>query len=107
MNLFDQIPETAPEELFAILFSGGSLRIERIVSFGQKSPDGFWYEQTENEWILLLEGTAQLRMKDQIFDLSAGDYVNIPAGTLHRVERTDEDRRTVWLAVFYKNDKKQ
>ncbi len=102
MNLFDQIPKSADHELFTTLLAVDKIRIERIVSFGQKSPDGFWYDQTENEWILLIEGTAQIRIDDYVVDLVAGDSLNIPAGTRHRVEKTDENRRTVWLAVFYK-----
>jgi cupin 2 domain-containing protein len=102
VNLFDQIPKNAEQELFTALLATDNIRIDRIVSFGQKSPDGFWYDQAENEWVLLIEGTAQIRTGDQIVDLVAGDSLNIPAGTRHRVEKTDENRRTVWLAVFYK-----
>jgi cupin 2 domain-containing protein len=101
-NLFDQIPEKAPKELFTELLSANHVRIERIVSFGQVSPNGFWYEQVENEWILLLEGSAQLRFDDRSVDLTPGDYLNIQAGERHRVEKTATNGRTVWLAVFYK-----
>lgn len=103
MNLFDQIPETAQEELFTTLFSADNIRVERIVSFGQKSPEGFWYDQPEHEWILLLEGAARVRFEDRVEQLRAGDYLNIPAGCRHRVEETCGNRKTVWLAVFYKN----
>ncbi|MFA6173560.1 MAG: cupin domain-containing protein [Kiritimatiellales bacterium] len=101
-NLFDQIPVGTAQEIFTELVSSLNVRVERIVSFGQASPDGFWYEQTENEWVLLLEGSAQLRFEDKLVDLTPGDYLNIPPGARHRVEKTDENRRTVWLAVFYK-----
>lgn len=94
-----------PQELFTELFRTGAIRIERIVSFGQASPNGFWYNQPENEWVLLLEGSAQLRMEDTFVDLNPGDCLNIPAGTRHRVEKIDQNRRTVWLAVFYKNER--
>ncbi|MFA5687638.1 MAG: cupin domain-containing protein [Kiritimatiellales bacterium] len=105
MNLFDQIPAHEPEELFTELFSNENVRIERIVSFGQKSADGFWYDQREGEWILMLEGSAQLRFEDgRIVDLTSGDTLNIPARCRHHVEKTAQDARTVWLAVFYKND---
>jgi cupin 2 domain-containing protein len=107
VNLFDQIPETAPEELFTTLLSADNIRIERIVSFGQKSPDGFWYDQPDHEWVLLLEGSAQLRTGDRLVELFPGDVLNISAGTRHRIEKTDEAGRTVWLAVFYKNMAKQ
>ena len=104
MNLFENIPENAPEELVTALLSSKDIRIERIVSFGQSSPDGFWYDQEENEWVLLLEGTATLRFEagDPV-DLKPGDHLNIPAGKRHRVEKTDQNCRTVWIAVFGKN----
>jgi cupin 2 domain-containing protein len=101
-NLFDQIPEKAPKELFTELLSANNVRIERIVSFGQVSPNGFWYEQAENEWVLLLEGSAQILFDDRLVDLAPGDYLNIQAGERHRVEKTATNGRTVWLAVFYK-----
>jgi cupin 2 domain-containing protein len=102
MNLFENIPKNAPEELVTELFSAESLRVERIVSFGQSSPDGFWYDQKENEWVLLIEGSAQVQFENRLQDLKPGDWVNIPAGCQHRVEKTDENVRTVWLAIFYK-----
>ncbi len=101
-NLFDLIPEKAPKELFTELLSANNVRIERIVSFGQDSPNGLWYEQAENEWVLLLEGSAQIRFDDRLVDLAPGDYLNIPAGERHRVEKTAANGRTVWLAIFYK-----
>jgi cupin 2 domain-containing protein len=101
-NLYAQIPKHAAQELFTELLSTEQVRIERIVSFGQASPEGFWYEQAESEWVLLLEGSAQVRMGDQLLDLVPGDYLTIPSGTPHRVEKTDENGRTVWLAVFCK-----
>jgi cupin 2 domain-containing protein len=85
------------------LLSAESVRIERIVSFGQKSPEELWYEQQENEWVLLLEGAATLRFEaGSPVNLKPGDHLNISSGTRHRVEKTDENARTVWLAVFYK-----
>lgn len=107
MNLFENIPENAPEELFDELFSAEGVRMERIVSFGQASPEGFWYDQPEHEWVLLLEGIAQLRFEDgTIHELAPGDCLNIPAGRRHRVEKTARNGRTVWLTVLYKNDEK-
>lgn len=103
-NLFDGISETATQEIYTELLAAKNVRIERIVSFGQISPDGFWYDQPENEWVLLLEGFAQLRFEDRLVDLLPGDYLNIQAGTRHRVEKTAQNGRTVWLAVFAKND---
>ena len=102
MNIFDSIPEIAPAELVTELLAAKNVRIERIVSFGQSSPEGFWYDQTENEWVMLLEGSATLKMGyGELINLNAGDFFNIPAGVRHRVEKTDEHRQTIWLAVFY------
>lgn len=104
VNLFEQIPATAAEELFTELLAADGVRIERIVSWGQVSPPDFWYDQPEGEWVLLLEGSATLAFDDgETVDLASGDTLNIPAGRRHRVERTDPERRTVWLAVFYGN----
>lgn len=102
MNLFENIPENAPEELVTELLSARDVRIERIVSFGQSSPEGFWYDQKESEWVLLLEGSATLGFeKGTPVHLTPGDYLTIPAGRRHRVEKTNPNGRTVWLAVFY------
>jgi cupin 2 domain-containing protein len=104
MNLFENIPERAAEELFTELLAADSVRIERIVSFGQASPEDFWYDQNENEWVLLLEGSADVCLEGEssLVRLGPGDYLNIPAGCRHRVEKTAANGRTVWLAVFYK-----
>lgn len=101
MNLFENIPKNASEELFTEVFAADGVRIERIVSYGQASPDGFWYDQKDNEWVLLLEGSATLNFEEgDPVDLKPGDHVYIPTGKRHRVEKTAEKRRTVWLAVF-------
>lgn len=86
--------------------SSGSVRIERIVSRGQCSPPGFWYEQEDNEWVMVVKGEAELRFEnvpdgDRTIRLTVGMYVDIPAGVRHRVEWTTPDADTVWLAVFY------
>jgi len=101
-NLFENIPKNEPKELVTKLLSADGVRIERIVSFGQRSPDGFWYDQKEDEWVLLLEGSATLRFGEGgPIDLKPGDHLQLPAGKRHRVEKTDPKQRTVWLAVFY------
>jgi cupin 2 domain-containing protein len=102
-NLFADIPADLPQELVQTLLDAGNIRIERIVSQGQASPPGFWYDQEENEWVLLLKGAARLRFDDrpEPLQLRPGDHVNIPAHRKHRVEWTTPDEPTVWLAVFY------
>jgi cupin 2 domain-containing protein len=101
-NLFDAIPETLSGELFSHLVSGSGFRLEKIVSLGHSSPASGWYDQEENEWVLVIEGSARLAFDDgTIVEVQAGDYVNLPAHTRHRVAWTDPDRKTVWLALYY------
>lgn len=96
------IPEALPEEFAEVLARGENVRIERIVSRGHRSPPGHWYDQDENEWVLLVQGEARLRFAgDRLVHLAAGGYVDIPAHCRHRVEWTAQDADTVWLAVFY------
>jgi cupin 2 domain-containing protein len=101
-NLFDGIPAPLPDELIQTLLASPALRIERIVSLGHASPDGFWYDQGWDEWVVLLSGAARLRFEgDLTVDLRPGDHLNIPARHRHRVDWTDPTRPTVWLAVHH------
>ena len=101
-NIFDDIPAGLPEELVQTLLSTPGVRIQRIVSLGHASPEGFWYDQAEHEWVLLLKGAARLRFEgEEPIELGPGSFVNIPAHRRHRVEWTDPDRATVWLAVHH------
>ncbi len=103
MNLFAPLPDAGAAEAVEALLTRPGLRIERIVSFGQASPPGFWYDQDEAEWVLLLAGAARLRFADEIEPrrLMPGDFVEIAPHRRHRVEWTDPARPTVWLAVFF------
>lgn len=98
-NLFTDLPEHANEELFTTLLANPHCRIERIVSYGQGSPDGFWYDQAWDEWVLLLKGSATLDLNGRMVNLTHGDHLLIPAGLRHRVSKTDPDQPTVWLAI--------
>ncbi len=100
-NLLTDFPSNLPEELFTSLLETTDLRIERIVSHGHSSPDGFWYDQDQHEWVLVLRGAARLSIEGEIRELKPGDYVHILAHQKHRVEWTATDEPTVWLAVFY------
>jgi cupin 2 domain-containing protein len=101
-NLFTDIPGEMPEELVGEILRTDAFRIERIVSRGQASPPGFWYDQETNEWVLLIKGSALLRFFDgREIALTPGDHLLIPRHVRHRVERTDTDGETVWLAVHY------
>jgi cupin 2 domain-containing protein len=101
MNLLSNLPQNLPEELTTVLQEAHGVRIERIVSTGHKSPEGFWYDQQEHEWVMVLHGAARLQFEDRVVEMRAGDSINIPAHQRHRVEWTSPDEPTVWLAVFY------
>jgi cupin 2 domain-containing protein len=102
-NLFENIPRDLPGELVERLVDTNGMRIERIVSKGHHSPPDFWYDQAENEWVLLIKGEAKLRFEEnnRIVQLMPGMHVTIPAHEKHRVEWTRENEETIWLAVFY------
>ena len=102
-NLFSDIPSNLPDELVTVLLDRPGLRIERIVSHGHASPPGFWYDQDQHEWVMVVQGAARLRFEDreQDIDMMPGDFVDIPAGKRHRVEWTTPDEPTIWLAVFH------
>jgi cupin 2 domain-containing protein len=101
-NLFADLPRQMPDELFTTLLEAASVRIERIISDGHASPEGFWYDQDQHEWVVVLTGAARLRFEDDTVELKPDDFVNIPAHRKHRVEWTTPDEPTVWLAVFYR-----
>ena len=102
-NLFTDLPANLPDELITTLLKAANIRIERMVSHGHVSPEGFWYDQDEHEWVIVLQGAARLRFEDSVVELKPGDFVNIPAHRKHRVEWTTPDEPTIWLAVFYKD----
>ena len=102
-NLLAEAPSASGQESEEELCSGRDWRLMRISSNGSRSPDGFWYQQTENEWLTLLKGSARLRLEDpeEWIELSVGDQLMLPAGRRHRLERTDSDPGTVWLALYW------
>ena len=104
MNLLADLPDARAAETVDQLLARPGVRIERIVSHGQASPDGFWYDQDEREFVVLLAGAARLRFADEADarDMRPGDWVDIAAHRRHRVDWTDPARPTVWLAVFYR-----
>jgi cupin 2 domain-containing protein len=103
-NLLTGLPAQQTEEQIERLVSGPHLRIERIVSTGQASPAGFWYDQPDDEFVVVLAGAARLRFEvgEASLDLAPGDWVEIPAHARHRVEWTQADPPTIWLAVHRK-----
>lgn len=102
-NLFDGIPAMPTEELFDTLLESNGFRIERIVSDGHATPPETWYDQKQDEWVLLISGGATLLFDGNVAPLvmKPGDHVLIPAGCRHRVEQTAAGEKTVWLAVHF------
>ncbi len=105
-NIFENLPQDKRSEHFDDLLTlalGAEtrLRVERIVSYGQTSPTTGWYDQEENEWVIVLSGMGTLRFEDgSETTLRHGDYHFLPAHTKHQVYATDPDVATVWLAIF-------
>jgi len=103
-NFFRDLPTSLSEELIDNIFQSEHVRIERIVSTGQSSPPGFWYNQPEGEWVILLRGAATLEFQgESMLRLTPGDYVYIPPHQKHRVFATSQRQTTVWLAVFLRD----
>jgi cupin 2 domain-containing protein len=96
------VPEKIPIELIQTLLKTDNVRIERIVSRGHASPENFWYDQAEHEWVLLIRGAARIQFEsDEPMELLPGSFVNIPAHQRHRVEWTEPNGPTTWLAIYY------
>lgn len=101
-NIFECLPKSLDVEVLEDIVRSDKVRIERILSQGQSSPASGWYDQDENEWVIVLQGSGRLAFGDgSEINLNAGEYINIPAHKKHRVAWTDPDRVTIWLAVFY------
>lgn len=104
-NIFQDY-SPSKDEIFEDLLKNSNFKVERIISKGQRSPDGFWYEQEQDEWVLLLEGNAILLFEDNTkVDMKKGDYILIPKYCKHRVEWTDPTKETFWLAIHYSQKK--
>lgn len=102
-NFFTDLPSLSLDnEEFKTLLESDKIKIERIVSSGQNSPEDFWYEQEQNEWVIVLEGEAILSFEheDDVM-LKKGDFINIPSYKRHRVKSTIKNSYTIWLAIFY------
>jgi cupin 2 domain-containing protein len=102
-NIFADIPATLADEQFTELWSTPTLRVERIVSHGHASPPGFWFDQNDAEWVLVLQGAALIALEGGIDPvmLRRGDYLYLAPHARHRVEWTDPDQATVWLAIHH------
>ena len=102
-NLFECLPADASREHFDTLLETGGLKLERIVSQGHATPKGEWYDQVSDEWVVLLKGSAGLRIDGETETrvLKPGDYLYLPAHVRHRVEWTEAKGETIWLALHH------
>lgn len=100
-NLFSNLPDSVPEEITEELIRSNTVRIERIISTGQASPPGFWYDQLKHEYVVLLQGSACLEFEHNSVELKPGDAILIAPRQKHRVAWTSSDEQTIWLAIFF------
>ena len=102
-NLFQARCPEPGAEIKRQLAAGNGWTLMLINSNGFVSPEGEWFDQAESEWVLVLRGSARLRLSspDRLFDLSAGDHLMIPPHQRHRLDRTDPDPGTLWLALYW------
>ncbi|MDR8525064.1 cupin domain-containing protein [Shewanella fidelis] len=101
-NLLTDLPVDLTQEVFEPLVKTEQLLIERIVSKAHVTPQGQWYDQERNEWVMVMQGAARLEFIDGKFvNLQVGEHLNIPAHVKHRVAWTSEEVETIWLAVHY------
>ena len=105
-NIYAGIPEVLPGEVFENIIRNDRFKLERIVSSGHSTPEGQWYDQDTDEWVILLVGEAGLHFEGEKapHTLKPGDYIHIPAHVKHRVAWTKENEKTVWLAIHYKEE---
>ncbi|MDH5925838.1 cupin domain-containing protein [Vibrio lentus] len=102
-NIYSDVPSSIPNEIFNDIITTENVRIERILSHGHSSPEQGWYDQDENEWVMVLEGQGVIEFEDgRVVTLSKEDYINIAAREKHKVVGTDRGVVTIWLAVFYR-----
>ena len=105
MNLFQNLPDKLDAEVFEKLFDNDRVLIERIVSLGQSSDEGFWYDQDQTEWVVVLSGEAEVEFEGEadVYHLRPGDCLTIPPHQRHRVAWTTPAEPTIWLAVHVRN----
>jgi cupin 2 domain-containing protein len=105
-NIFHQLPARLPEELFETILENSCLKLERIVSRGHVTPENKWYDQEQDEWVMVLKGKALLLFDDgSRVEMGPGDHLFIPAHKRHRVEWTLPGQETIWLALHTKEAK--
>lgn len=103
MNIYENIPHQFDDEITDTIIKGKNIRIERIVSDGQTTPENFWYDQNENEWLTLIDGKATLLFENgKEITLKKGDTLLIKSHEKHKVTYTSHNPVCLWLCVFYK-----
>jgi cupin 2 domain-containing protein len=102
-NLFANLPNALSNEFVEVLAANANVRVERIVSIGQSSAEGFWYDQDDQEWVAVLQGEAAILFEgdSKPMVMRPGDHVLIAPHRRHRVEWTSQETPTIWLAVFF------
>jgi len=102
-NIFSKLPPAKKNEVFDILLKQKDIKIERITTLGQATPQGKWLLEKTDEWVIVLQGKAKLRFAEnkKLISMKTGDYIFIPAGTPHRVEWSDPKQKTIWLAIHF------
>jgi cupin 2 domain-containing protein len=99
-NLFAPLPSGKIDEQILTLLDAPAFRLEHIISHGRPSSPGFWYDQPNSEWIVLMRGCSTLDFGEEgRLELKAGDCLLIPAHSRHRVETVSKD--AVWLALHF------
>ncbi|WP_294141869.1 cupin domain-containing protein [uncultured Sanguibacteroides sp.] len=101
-SIYEAIGQAGSKELVTVLLRKENVRVERIVSTGQVSPEGFWYDQEEDEWVMIVQGEAVLNVEGEWKELKQGDYLFLPKHCKHRVEKTGEKPPCIWLCLFWK-----
>lgn len=103
-NIFSGIPDHIEDEISQTVLKRKAFKLERVVSAGHVTPEGEWYDQDTDEWVMVLSGSAKLLFQDKkkVLRMNAGDYIHIPPHKRHRVEWTHPGEKTVWLALHFK-----
>lgn len=100
-SMLTDLPADKAQEHFEELLTRPGVKLERIVTYGQATPLGEWYDQAWDEWVMVVQGEAKLLLElgDQLLHMKPGDHVMLPAHCRHRVEWTPDDQTTIWLAL--------
>lgn len=102
-NIFKNLPDSSKGEIFQDIIDNHNFKLESIVSSGQATPDGEWYDQPNDEWVLLLQGSGVLIFEDESEScrMNPGDHILISAHKKHRVEETDKNGKSIWIALHF------